>query len=696
MDDLFLRSNLTFEKHAADVAMPPDPSQWPQEVIQELFKQLPFIHDFSPHVEFIKVDGEKGYGFGYITATPASEAQLSTTPGAMAASGLKQVKIPVIIKQNQLKPLDLVVTAENKMWPLTDERLREALFRPQAFDVTSQTPGDQSMIAQLYPPYRQNYGFGGGGVAMSIGMGKEGAAKKASGNKFTSIKERSHPPKPLDPDAEGMMVMASIRHTLNESDVQDFQRVLQDPEIKLAYQANVYATKPIVTAILTTPIIKLANVERFVKPNVVQLSKHGSHYLLKTASSKFWEPTETILSRSEALQKCGEKFVFAADLSGAVTQSEPEAVEELPESPTSQPITNFGTYTVHTTDGEQLNGFVFTNLYDAEGKKMPLSLFTDGKATAIQTDIVGSPSTEHPQLAPSEPNGYGFFFSAEAEATIPFYIKASYHGVTPGEDKTFVAESFDGRPAELVLSQQVQIPIGSEEGRLILPASWQFLPMSSTQQLALESQEQDVVDKQEAKEASKTIKIAASRDGTTYSIHGLPVEKIASNNLDMDNASFILGALGVDLPTAFRKMAHAIQTGKHIPMRVGRSIKLANEIRTQTKLASAAYHTIVPNLRKNLIKEAAVVTDPTAVDTVLSIGFINPDNVDTFLQAIPQLEVGLNRLCELLVATRLGLNEIPEVALEKCVKSVEDVIRGLKALAFQGTDVYSEAAAATA
>ena len=56
--------------------------------------------------------------------------------------------------------------------------LRQALFRPQAFDVTSRTPGDQSMIGQLYPPYRQNYGFGGGGIAMNaaggMGIGKVG------------------------------------------------------------------------------------------------------------------------------------------------------------------------------------------------------------------------------------------------------------------------------------------------------------------------------------------------------------------------------------------------------------------------------------------------------------------------------------------------------------------------------------------
>jgi hypothetical protein len=40
-------------------------------------------------------------------------------------------------------------------------------------------------------------------------------------------------------------------------------------------------------------------------------------------------------------------------------------------------------------------------------------------------------------------------------------------------------------------------------------------------------------------------------------------------------------------------------------------------------------------------------------------------------------------MCELLVASRLGLRDVPPSALEKAIRSVEEVIEGLKVMAFQ-------------
>ena len=49
-----------------------------------------------------------------------------------------------------------------------------------------------------------------------------------------------------------------------------------------------------------------------------------------------------------------------------------------------------------------------------------------------------------------------------------------------------------------------------------------------------------------------------------------------------------------------------------------------------------------------------------------------------------RIEAVQQKLCELLVASRLGIPDVPVGALEKTVKSLEDVLEGLRVLAFSG------------
>ena len=185
--NLFIDSALTFEKVASETALPEDPNVWPNEILQELYKQVPYIADFDPHVVMDRVDAERGYAFGHVEVVNKSEIQRGADPQAMAAAGIKQCRIPIIVKNRKMQPFDILVTEDSKMLPLTEARLRQAVFRPQAFDVTSQTPGDTCMIGQLYPPFRQNYGFGGGGATMGAGgMGKQGSIKEALGQMLAS------------------------------------------------------------------------------------------------------------------------------------------------------------------------------------------------------------------------------------------------------------------------------------------------------------------------------------------------------------------------------------------------------------------------------------------------------------------------------------------------------------------------------
>jgi hypothetical protein len=87
---------------------------------------------------------------------------------------------------------------------------------------------------------------------------------------------------------------------------------------------------------------------------------------------------------------------------------------------------------------------------------------------------------------------------------------------------------------------------------------------------------------------------------------------------------------------------------------------------------------IADQLRVNLVKEASELDDQKAVDVVLSLNFINQDNLKDYIEQIyPMKKVG-TKLASMLIASRMGLKEIDEGAVKKAMDSLGKVIDGLE------------------
>jgi len=91
------------------------------------------------------------------------------------------------------------------------------------------------------------------------------------------------------------------------------------------------------------------------------------------------------------------------------------------------------------------------------------------------------------------------------------------------------------------------------------------------------------------------------------------------------------------------------------------------------------------SIRSNLIKEAAVIDDPEVVDNVLSTNFINEDNINDFVENIDKLEKVNSKLAELLVAARMGLKDVDEMAIKKAIEGLNKTIEGLNKLKLVAT-----------
>ena len=768
--DLFLSSEQVFEKVAGETTLPDDPNVWPREILQELYKQVPYVADFHPHVSMDKVDAEKGYGMGHIEVANQTEIQSGADPVQVAAAGVRTVRIPIIVKNKKMSPLDILITDSSKVVPLTESRLRQAIFRPQAFDITSKTPGDQSMIGQLYPPFRQNMGMGGGGggLSMNAGMGKEGAEKcaecgktdcscpamkkKASSKKLLrkayhkahtaaaeavgnyraaghmepvdyrfrekaltladkrenqarkfskalqksgGINHRGELASPMH-DAQQLSKKASILNailpTINTTDYLAFVDALNDPYTRTAFVKNAASTQAALTTLLNhdPTSVKHASVGSLVHPTVTQISRDVDGYKIKSASHHYWAPTEEIVDRGEVVRRYGTKVALAADMSGAATLTEgATAMSEEAPSEEPRPIEASGMYKVRDEQGRELLGAVITNLIDTDGTELPLALFTNGSQSAVQADIVGIPAGGTPDL-PSDlqVHGDGAFYSVEdgvLKATIPMTFGSGYTS-SPDEPDVHVGSTFDGREVEVSQQPNIQMVMGTEEGKMLVPAHWKWLPLTSSESVKLTTTEGDEEKSAAARVTYASVEVRCGGQDS-FSVSGPAVEKLASEDrsfLSLDDTMFLLSGLGVDQVYGGKKLAQSMGAGAPVMVRIGRSIKMASD-RDEDALAAAAEKLAsIPSLKCYLFKEAASIPDPTAVDTILSLGFINPENMMTFMGYLPVIDDAQSKICELLLASRLGLQDVPTSALEKAVRSTEEILEGLKILAFQG------------
>lgn len=165
------------------------------------------------------------------------------------------------------------------------------------------------------------------------------------------------------------------------------------------------------------------------------------------------------------------------------------------------------------------------------------------------------------------------------------------------------------------------------------------------------------------------VKMAAAKGNKTFitcrqNANSFENEKIGTfhNLSDMRMGQLMNGLYenGHDLLAEAQKTGSAILTGVSIE---------------QTKKAS------VPKVLSiaDSVKLAANLADPDSVDAVLSLGFINEDNVADFIELVPQFEEVVNHLAKILISVRLGMAG-DQNCIKHAMKYLQRVIDALKGL----------------
>jgi hypothetical protein len=650
-------------------------NEWEEQIYSTLAVIIPRELGLSTTLHWQKIDDQQGYAIGSVI---------------LAGSKQGSVGIPIIIKQWHLAPMDVMMLDDDHSYPLTPDTLSEVFSGSAIATETISRQGRDSIVGfggdqqeATRPP------LGGGGGRYSYSSAAD--------------------------------LLEEAVATAYEEDLQRFRKTAMNESIMSAIAKNGHYDKFSKIASKNGKTAKKA----VRKHSIINVQKNGvNEYSILGNPEGVFDPLMSTVNRKDM---CGlvsnvvgpgeaeSEAVSRVDKNQSVQISAPkinigstvkDSVGEdlgqrgkifLYEEGTSdaKPCDKFGLYGVKDSAGVVSYGYVFTNVIDFNKKKLGIKLFVGKNASAAQSQIAGISEPNREVELPTtemEPGKLGtlvFIENGNALATFPFRVVSKQW---KGGSETFFVKDYFGHDTTLVMSSMAEgitkfeksKSMGPMKGAIYsVPSKMKFLAMGPTKQLPVSPA--DYKKHAALDNDSNPLKILRSNDKFVFK--GPDLRKYANvNNIRFDfqnlarpEAEFLLCSFGCPI----EKCASALDRAsyfKEIQVHGLTFPKVASEIVEDTRLSR-----FISSLKCDLIKEAAVMDDAEIVDTALSLGFINPDNINQFTRAIPNMKECLSLLSKMLVASRLGMYNIPEEAAQSAIQNILRVIGGLRKLSLMNS-----------
>lgn len=494
-----------------------------------------------------------------------------------------------------------------------------------------------------------------------------------------------------------MSLCQSIAGTLNREDFSRFDSDFENTSIRkmIEKSASVQAALSDLTSIPIQDTAELRNAAIHATKtagfDVIQVVPSGYGYLVKSSAAPGDMALQQAQMSAQEAQAAGvpAEALQAADQQGAATMTN---VQAAPDPMVEQPVpaASFGMYKVtNAANGRQLVGFVIPGLFDPmQGQPTQMSLFTTGNAYALQPQIMGvltGISFNLPEANP--PRGMGIFYKTDGKslmATVPYNIVSE---VTVEGRVYYSVQTAEGAQLQIVMSEGIQRPVASGPTEIAMPSDFKFLPLDNPIQLA---GGENMMKAAQAASWNSMGEIRAWEGGVKLS--GPVFEKLGSGEHDWADGLFWMAATGIPQNMAIPLLEKAAHTGEVVRLFGLQPLSSREDWLAETaKEASAEMKElskIMPE-KHNLLKEAAALTmtkegsamvGTATVDSILALNFLNPENVQTFAEHIPQLRESAEKLAEVVLSCQLGLQNVSKTAAVRSMFALESVIEGLMAL----------------
>lgn len=627
-----------------------DVNVWPEEIIQRVRERVPQTAGTSSMVKFMKKDDENGVATGSVIINTADAA----------------VTVPVIIKDFTLYPLDVMI-AKGKILPFTPDYFGAVVSKNQVFDRIEEYPTygglgrfeDANLWNAIYPPSLGRYAYA----------------------------------------SAGYPILDLISDNLDGEPLKEWLRA--NPECAVGFHKNGHA--PLLKKLAN---LKPVNMNEFSQgahnlvPTIRVLKTEGPNkYSLLSSSDKVFSPAFESLTRDQAhrfmstISDCvqddinevdqnGEKLLHAPTSNDVIlAKSQYDNVEEAKE---------FDHYSVKKSNGVSVEGVVVTKVIDFDQKPVPLKLFLGKTMSTIQQTIWGvrlkNSRFQPPEANPKVGQTGTFLYQPDkshALATIPITIRS----VT--EDcgcLSIKASDLRGLPYRIKINPALELKriAKSADGSYVLPHGhhgMRWVVMEGFDSVTNSAESYNVKTAGTVL-TNKPVKLSPNGHDF-YALRG--VDKYASaagwdaTNLNKAQTIFMLACLGCPQ----EKIAKAFKTAHYkgvAEMHGLNFIPTKQEKIAEFRPQAAALVKAAKATRRNLFKEASFVDNAQTVDALLALNFVTPDNISKFVGKLPHFKATISHLASSIIASRLGMKEIPEEASAVAMERLIEVVEGLEKL----------------
>lgn len=629
-----------------------DIESWPEDIIQKLKERIPKVSGMNTMVKFMKKDEENGTATGSVVINSPEKTAI----------------VPLIIKDFMLYPMDVMV-AKQKLIPLTPDYFEAVFEDNNVFQKIEEYPTyaglgrfeDANMWDAIYPPSLGRYAYASAGYPLldAISDTIDGSSIKDSLNTDHASAARYYNHEHLDV----LKKVASCKPVnMNEFGQATDKLIPRSVVMLLKEGPNKYTS--------------VTSSDEVFHPGINTMDRPGmSHYV-----STLCDHVDDVINE---VDQNGEKMLVVPKGDDDVFLAKPD--DHIPES-----ADEYDHYSVRTKTGVNVEGIVIPKVIDFEQELKDVKLFIGKGMSTIQKEIYGvrcmhSGFTLEGSFPKVGQTGT-FVFNPDAShglATVPVTVR------TVIEDCGKIVlkvHSLMGEPLKLILCPKTHLEriarVPSEKNpAFMIPGRMKWIPMDNMCEVS--NSPQDYLIKSASQVlTNRPITIIPTGYGQ-YAVRG--VQKYASacgwdhTNLSSSQLKFILATQGVSQEKVASAISYASRAGS-AELHNARFTPLAQEKVARRQPARDFLTKFANKYRCDLFKEASYIDNSQTVDAMLSLNFINPENMTKFINMIPTLKSAISTLASCLMASRLGMKEIPESAASTAMQRLVEVVTGLERL----------------
>ena len=654
--------------------LPENPDKWGESLTTQIREQFPDVATNPINVEFRKRDDQSGSAIGAVHIISMEAA--------------KTVLVPFIIEKFQMYPLDVwMENKTQKVHPLTKDTFKEQFFthnfsegldaRPA--DSTGQYFNDPSLWTNTYPPLQGRYSYASAGYGVldqiSDGMtqGDLDTFKnelKASPMLLKKFEKNGH--------AELIKKLAAKKSTVGTNDF------------------GQSASKLIPTSLISV------KKEGYEKYSILSMAE--GMFDLATSATHFHNRYECEQHLSKIIGK-PQDFLNDVDENGEKMAIIKEPMSKgvwLYDKDEKGPAVadKFMCYTVKNKNGLLIEALVIPKVVNYEGKVVKGKVALSATHSCFQDSIAGIENKDSDCMQKVLKNHAirtgqtGTFVyvgeNGQAISTIPVTIKTLENDgdrlhVVDIYGKAFIVKrgyghdfrknndnkspsNFDEKTTTTLESLGF---VELKKDYFVIPEKMVWVPMAPMTDVSHSPQEW-----MQKTAASKMdmYPVKLRFTGIDYELEGNGLPKLSC---DERRTKMLLTQLGCDQTKTATAMTKAKKLGK-ATLHGTNQLKCASDFNNVANLTVAKVATVCKNLKRTLVKEAAEIDDKATVDVILSLGFLNPDNLAKFVSYVPIFEACADKLAELTIASRLGLKQISSSATASSMAKILEVLDGLK------------------